>query len=66
MTNKLQIIRAKLIHLAKTQAYLAYSHTQVAKILTLRDWTSLAPAQRESLAAFRLTSYCATAYAIGT
>jgi hypothetical protein len=54
VTANLQIIRAKLIHLEKMQAYLAYSHSQVAKILPLHDWTSLTPAQHESLAAFRL------------
>ena len=44
VTDNLQIIRAKLIHLAKMQAYLAYSQNQVAKILPSHDWISLTPA----------------------
>ena len=66
VTDTLQIIRAKLIHLPKTQAYLAYSHSQVVKILPLWDWASLTPAQHESLAAFRLTSYYAKAHGLDT
>ena len=54
MTENLQIIQTKLVHLERMQAYLRYSLSQVAKILPLQDWTLLTPDQHESLAAFRV------------
>ena len=54
MTENLQIIQTKLVHLERMQAYLGYSLSQVAKILPLQDWTLLTPDQHESLAAFRV------------
>ena len=54
MTENLQIIQTKLVHLERMQANLRYSVSQVAKILPLQDWTLLTPDQHESLAAFRV------------
>ena len=54
MTENLQIIQTKLIHLDRMEAYLRYSLSQVAKFLSLQDWTLLTPDQHESLAAFRV------------
>jgi hypothetical protein len=54
MTENLQIIHTKLVHLERMQAYLRYSLSQVAKILPLQDWTLLTPDHHESLAAFRV------------
>ena len=54
MTENLQIIQTKLVHLERMEAYLRYSLSQVAKILLSQDWTLLTPDQHESLAAFRV------------
>ncbi len=54
MTENLQIIQTKLVHLERMQANLRYSVSQVAKILPLQDWTLLTPDHHESLAAFRV------------
>jgi len=54
MTENLQIIQTKLIHLDRMEAYLRYSLSQVANFLPLQDWTLLTPDQHESLAAFRV------------
>ena len=54
MTENLQIIQTKLVHLERMEAYLRYSLSQVAKILPSQDWTLLTPDQHESLAAFRV------------
>lgn len=48
------LIQTKLQHLARMREYLAYSLSQVEKLLPLDDWAALAPDQHESLAAFRV------------
>ena len=54
MTDHLQLIQTRLAHLARMQAYLAYSLGQVQPLLLLADWQTLTPDQHESLAAFRV------------
>ena len=54
MTEQLQLIQAKLRHLARMQEYLGFSLTQVKKVLPVQDWNALTPNQHESLAAFRV------------
>ena len=54
MTEHLLLIQTKLQHLARMREYLAYSLSQVEKLLPLDDWAALAPDQHESLAAFRV------------
>ena len=54
MTDHLLLIQTKLQHLARMREYLAYSLSQVEKLLPLGDWSALAPDQHESLAAFRV------------
>ena len=54
MTENLQIIQTRLVHLERMEAYLRYSLSQVAKIFPSQDWTLLTRGQHESLAAFRV------------
>ena len=54
MTENLQIIQTKLVHVERMEAYLRYSLSKVAKILPSQDWILLTPDQHESLAAFRV------------
>ena len=54
MTENLQIIQTKLVHLERMEAYLRFSLSQVEKILPSQDWTLLTPDQHESLAALRV------------
>ena len=54
MTENLQIIQIKLVHLERMETYLRYSLSQVAMILPSQDWSLLTPDQHESLAAFRV------------
>ena len=54
MTENLQIIQTRVVHLERMETYLRYSLSQVAKILPSQDWTLLTPDQHESLAAFRV------------
>ena len=54
MTEHHLLIQTKLQHLARMREYLAYSLSQVEKLLPLDNWAALAPDQHESLAAFRV------------
>lgn len=54
MTENLQLIRNRLVHLARMREYLSYSLAQVGRLLPLTDWTALTPDEHESLAAFRV------------
>ena len=54
MTDHLQLIQVKLEHLTRMREYLAYSLSQVEKVLPLEDWATLRPEQHESMAAFRV------------
>ncbi len=54
MSEQLELIGAKLRHLARMAGYLAYSLEQVSQVLAQEDWSVLGPDQHESLAAFRV------------
>lgn len=43
MTGYLLLIQTKLQHLARMREYLAYSLSQVEKLLPLDDWAALGP-----------------------
>lgn len=54
MTHNLELIGRRLKHLAKMADYLAYSLSQAAQLMPIRDWDALTPDQHESLAAYRV------------
>ena len=54
MTDHLQLIQVKLEHLTRMREHLAYSLSQVEKVMPLNDWAALGPEHHESMAAFRV------------
>lgn len=54
MNEHQTLIWKKLDHLARMREYLAYSLSQIGKLLPVQDWSCLQPDQHESLAAFRV------------
>lgn len=54
MSEHLALIWKKLDHLARMREYLAYSLSQIQRMLPVQDWSGLQPDQHESLAAFRV------------
>lgn len=54
MTPHLELVRSKLVHLARMRSHLSYSVTQVRQFVPVVRWLALTADQHESLAAFRV------------
>lgn len=54
MTHNLQLIGRRPKHPARMADHLAYSRSQAAQLMPIRDWDALTPDRHESLAAYRL------------